>query len=33
VMRIGRVQERDRDARVEDDYRHSLRSPGRYPEG
>ena len=33
VMRIGRVQERDRDARVEDDYRHSLRSPARYPEG
>ena len=33
VMRVGRVQERDRDARVEDDYRHSLRSPGRYPEG
>ena len=33
VMRIGRVQERDRHARVEDDYRHSLRSPARYPEG
>ena len=33
VMRIGRVKERDRDARVENDYRHSLRSPARYPEG
>ena len=33
VMRIGRVKERDRDARVENDYRHSRRSPARYPEG
>ena len=33
VMPISRVQERDRDARVQDDYRHSLRSSARYPEG